>query len=314
MSAKIFLTVTANPVLDKVLLVEEWQRGRPIHAQKLVTSVGGKGLDASVALRHLGQQTVGLHFSAGRAGHELLERLEDYGILPEAVWVNGETRTAYIIAEARHAMHTHIFSGGLEISPAQRQDFLARYRRHLGRARWVLTGGRLPATLETSFLGLLVEAAAQAGVPALVDSSGQPLLECLAARPAVVKMNQDEFSQTFGGRRIETGGLKQAAAQVYQQHALSALVITCGAQGILAFTPQGCFHAHAPAQAVVNAAGAGDAASAALAWRLAQGESWPEALRWAAAVSAASVLTEGTADLRLEDATRILPQVTLEPA
>ena len=58
----------------------------------------------------------------------------------------------------------------------------------------------------------------------------------------------------------------------------------------------------------VNAAGSGDAVSAALGLHLSQGEDWPEALRHAVAVSGAVVLTEGTAECRLEDVARLLPQ------
>ena len=88
---------------------------------------------------------------------------------------------------------------------------------------------------------------------------------------------------------------------------LPALVITCGIDGILAITGEGEFLAVSPAQVEINSAGAGDAVSAAIAWRLSLGESWTEALRWGAAVSAAVVLTPGTADCNPEDVARILP-------
>jgi len=44
---------------------------------------------------------------------------------------------------------------------------------------------------------------------------------------------------------------------------------------------------------------------------LSQGDGWLEALRWAAASGAACVLTEATAEVRLEDVQRLLPQVVL---
>jgi fructose-1-phosphate kinase PfkB-like protein len=45
---------------------------------------------------------------------------------------------------------------------------------------------------------------------------------------------------------------------------MNALLITCAEDRILAFTPQGDFHAIAPRQEAVNAAGAGEAASSGL--------------------------------------------------
>ncbi len=66
-----------------------------------------------------------------------------------------------------------------------------------------------------------------------------------------------------------------------------------------------------PPQAAINAAGAGDAASAGLVWRLSEGDSWEEALKWCGAVSAAAVLTEATGEVRMEDAEKLYPQVSV---
>jgi fructose-1-phosphate kinase PfkB-like protein len=128
----------------------------------------------------------------------------------------------------------------------------------------------------------------------------------------VLKTNWDEFAQSFGRAPETLEELAKDADSLVQRFQLPALVVTWGEKGRLAVTPQGAFHARPPAQVVVSAAGAGDAASGALAWRLAEGDPWPQALRWAAAVSAASVLTEGTSDLHMEDVNRIFPEVVVK--
>ena len=86
-------------------------------------------------------------------------------------------------------------------------------------------------------------------------------------------------------------------------------MVTCGGDGLLACTPEGNYVARAPEQKAVSAAGAGDVASGTLAWRRSLGDSWRDALVWSAAASAASVLTEATAELRMADAQAILPEV-----
>jgi fructose-1-phosphate kinase PfkB-like protein len=138
------------------------------------------------------------------------------------------------------------------------------------------------------------------------------MLACLPGCPDIAKMNRDEFGWTFNCEVDTLSGLIETARQVYTSYGLKALVVTCGADGMIACTPQGYFHALPPSQTVVNAAGAGDAASAALAWRLSIGDGWSDALRWTAAVSAASVLSEGTSDLRMEDVSRIFEQVKIK--
>jgi fructose-1-phosphate kinase PfkB-like protein len=46
------LTGTLNTALEKVLFINEWESGPPMRTAKIVTSVGGKGLDSSVVLHH----------------------------------------------------------------------------------------------------------------------------------------------------------------------------------------------------------------------------------------------------------------------
>ncbi len=305
-----FLTVTPNAVLDLLIFIPQFQPGVSVHASRVVRSVGGKALDASVALHHLGQQSLAQCCLAGRTGQTLRELLAGYPLIhPQVVGVDGETRTAHILVESNLGRHTHIFGGGLQLTPTHRDQLLAQFTALLPQASFVLTGGALPPGLAPDFFHTLAASAAAHNIPLLVDSFGPPMLACLPAHPALVKLNRDEFARTFGEPPSGMEGLVQAARSIRQAHAIPALVITCGVDGLLAFTPQGEFHAWAPPQVVVNAAGAGDAASAALAWRLAKGDTWPSALVWAAAASAASVLTEGTSDLRLEDALGILSAV-----
>ena len=306
------LTVTLNSGLDKVLLVDEFLPGLPVPARKVLNSVGGKGLDVSVALRHLGVETTGLAFVAGETGRVLAGLLDDYGIFPELVWVGGETRTCYVIAESKPGRVSHIKYGELQISSQHLSQFLSAYQKHLPDATWVVCSGSLPPALPETFYGDLVQYATQAGVKILVDSTRQALLSTLPYHPTILKMNWEEFIWTFDIKADTFEDLIFHARQAAEQHEISNLVITCGKKGILAVTQAGTFHAQAPIQPVVNAAGAGDGASAALTWRLSLSDSWPEALQWAAATSAAVVLTEGTADCRISDVKAIYPNTIVK--
>jgi len=142
-----------------------------------------------------------------------------------------------------------------------------------------------------------------------VDASQEAAKAVLACSPTILKMNQREFSETFGVLTGDVRDLMPIAAQLKEQNAIQNLVITCAEEGVLAFTEAGDFWAVSPPQRAVNPAGAGDAVSAAIAWRLSLGEGWESALRWAAATAAAVLLTEGTADCNLEDVRRIFPEV-----
>jgi 1-phosphofructokinase family hexose kinase len=302
------LTTTLNSALDRVLFIDEFRPGATMRPHKVVESVGGKGFDVCVALQTLGLPNLALGFVAGTTGRQLVKLLERYQIQHDLTWVEGETRIAHVIVETRHHRTSHLIAASLTITNSHYQDLVDKFQRHLPAAVWVVCGGTAPVGVPVTVYRHFTQLAHQAGKSILIDSAGSLVLEVLAVRPDILKMNQDEFAQTFNLAAANLSELSAQAQNVREQVQLPALVITCGATGILACTPHGTYLARSPAQAVVNSAGAGDAASAALVWRLSQGDLWPEALRWAAATGAAVVITEGTADCCIADIERILTQ------
>jgi 1-phosphofructokinase family hexose kinase len=306
------LTITPNSALDRVLFIDEFQPGVTMRPHQMIESVGGKGFDTSVVLQTMGVENTALGFVAGLTGQQLVKLLDGYGLTHDLVWVEGETRIAHVVVETRRQRHSHLITDALSVSPEACQALLERYRTYLDGADWVIAGGSLAGGVPVSFYRCLAELAQQSNTPIMIDSFGPPLVEALAARPAILKMNWAEFSQSFETQTKTLDELAAAAQALRKREQLPALVITCGKEGVLALTPAGNYLADAPTQKVVNAAGAGDGISAALAWRLSRGDNWPEALRWAAATGAAVVLTEGTADCHLTDVERILSQTKVQ--
>jgi 1-phosphofructokinase family hexose kinase len=248
----------------------------------------------------------------GSAGQALAKLLDGYGIRHYLIWLEGETRIAHVIVETRHHYHSHIIGGALPIPPEAAAGLLQRYRAHLPQTAWVIAAGSLAPGIPASYYRTMTETAHAAGIPILIDSSGPPIVEVVPARPTILKMNRAEFNQTFNADAQTLADLQAPGQALREREKLPALVLTSGAEGILALTPEGSYHALAPTQHAVNAAGAGDTASAVLAWRFSLGDNWREALRWAAAASAASVLAEGTGESHRPDVERLLPEAEVK--
>lgn len=302
------LTLTLNAALDRLIFVDEFQPGTRMIPYKMVDAVGGKGFDASVALSLLGVDTLALGFVGGEIGQQLVKLLDGYGVAHDLIWLDGETRLSHVIAETKTNQHSHIIAGSLPIPAGDFEEFLRRYRQQAAAAGWIVAAGSLPPGVPENCYQTIVEIAHEVGAPILLDVTGPPALSVLSARPTILKMNETEFSATFAVQAETIDQLQTQAKIIREREKLSALVITCGKDGILAVTGDGAFLAAAPLQQAVNAAGAGDSASGALAWRRAMGDDWPEALRWTAAISAAAVLTEATGEVRIADVERLLPE------
>ena len=305
------LTICPNTALDKILFIEKWTPGVPIRTNNMVTCVGGKGLDSSVVLSQLGVETVGMGFFSGKIGEELIEILEEYGIVVEPTWVGGINRVAYVIAEESTNVHTHVIAGQVQVSEDQITEFLQKYQEQLGKAEWVIFAGSIPPSVDANFYHGLVRTAKEAGVPSLIDAQKAFMAGAISAGPDVVKMNWEEFEWTFQKDAPTFDSLYKQAKEFKKDKNIKNFVLTLGKDGMLALTVEGDFLAKAPLQKPVNAAGAGDAASSTIVWRLSQGDSWQETLRCASAVSAAAVLTKRTGDIRMEDVERILEDVEI---
>jgi 1-phosphofructokinase family hexose kinase len=307
------LTVMPHSALDKVLFIESFTPGSVHRTDDIVYSIGGKGLDSSVTLRCLGVDTVGLVFVAADTGKKLIELVEGFGIIPEPVWVDGETRVAHVISETQVGRHSHVISGKLLINQEQLNEFYSRFSILVRQATYVICAGSVPPVITTAVYREITEIAHQHKTPVLIDSSGKIVIEAFSANPDIIKMNWDEFEVTFNRRAQTLDELEVQASEVYKNLQLKSLVLTCGADGIISYSPEGAFRTIVPKLKAVNAAGAGDAVSSALAWRFSEGDTWHDALKLAGAVSAAVVLTQGTAECRMEDVEELLKQVRVNP-
>jgi 1-phosphofructokinase family hexose kinase len=314
----VILAINANAAIDQVLFIDQFLPGATMRPSRSVLSVGGKSLDAAVVIKTLGGPVQAVSFIAGQNGKTLERLLESKGIPSDLVWVEGETRVSYVIVETSCNRHSHITTQGYTVSAQDCAVFLERVRRHAGKAAWAAIGGALPGGAPHDFYRQVIELLRAQGVKALIDCAGPAALGALPASPDIVKMNQAEFRMTFPNYGEDLKGASQAewiqaCRAAMKQHGIQSFVLTCGEEGLLVLTQGETYHAAAPTQKEVNAAGSGDAVSGALAYRLALGDPWEEALRWAAAAGAAVVLTEGTAECRMEDVLAIYQQTRVTP-
>ncbi len=293
------LTITAHAALDRVIFIPEFHPTTRMQAAQSVDYVGGKGFNVSVALAGLGVTSLAMGILAGENGRRIEFLLRGYGIPCNLTWVEGETRIAHVVVETTYHRYSYIMTPSYFVSLEDLQVFLSRYRSRVWEADWVVASGSLAEGIPANFYAEVVEIARQAGAQTLVDGEGEPALEALAAHPDIVKQNVTQFCSTFkiNPEEVESqAGLIKSICRVQETSGMSALVISRAELGIFAATQGSAYVVTYPVQPTINPAGADDCMSAALVWRLGLGESWPEALRWAASSGAAGMLTEGTGD------------------
>ncbi|MFE6528769.1 1-phosphofructokinase family hexose kinase [Streptomyces rochei] len=280
------LTVTLNTALDITYRVP----GLRPHASHRVTEVterpGGKGLNVARVLAALGHPVTVTGFAGGSTGATVRASLAGVpGVVDALVPVAGATRRTVAVVDERTGDTTQLNEPGPIVAPAEWNAFQEAYEGLLAGAAAVALCGSLPPGVPVGAYAGLVRTARAAGVPVLLDTSGEPLRRGVAARPDLIKPNADELAELTGSHE------PLRATQAARRRGARSVVASLGAAGLLAETPEGRWRAAPPAQVRGNPTGAGDSAVAGLLSGLVEHLPWPDRLARAVALSAATVLS-----------------------
>ncbi|MCF3132903.1 1-phosphofructokinase family hexose kinase [Streptomyces olivochromogenes] len=278
------LTVTLNTALDITYRVRSL---RP-HATHRVSDVferpGGKGLNVARVLAALGHRVTVTGFAGGGTGLAVRDGLADLrGMVDALVPVAGATRRTIAVVDELSGDTTQLNEPGPQVAPAEWAAFQDAYGELLRGASAVALCGSLPPGVPVGAYAGLIRTARTAGVPVLLDTSGEPLRRGVAARPDIVKPNAEELAELTGSHE------PLRATQDARRRGAHAVVASLGAEGLLAHTPEGRWRAAPPARVLGNPTGAGDSAVAGLLSGLVEHLPWPERLARAVALSAATV-------------------------
>ncbi|MFE0453543.1 1-phosphofructokinase family hexose kinase [Streptomyces sp. NPDC058914] len=276
------LTVTLNTALDVTYRVPSL---RP-HTTHRVTDVserpGGKGLNVARVLAALGHEVTVTGFAGGATGRAVREGLT--GVTDALVPVTGATRRTIAVVDQRTGDTTQLNEPGPVITPAEWSAFQEAYEGLVAGAQAVALCGSLPPGVPVGAYAGLVRTARAAGVPVLLDTSGEALRRAVAARPDLIKPNADELAELTGSHE------PLRATQDARRRGARAVVASLGPEGLVAAAPEGRWRATPPARLRGNPTGAGDSVSAGLLSGLVDRLPWPQTLARAVALSAATVL------------------------
>ncbi|UKA60074.1 hexose kinase [Arthrobacter sp. FW306-2-2C-D06B] len=296
------ITVTPNPAIDLSYHVAGITPGASHRVTAPLSRAGGKGLNVARVAHQLGHPVLALAPSGGTSGAEFAAELLSSGVPHRLIPVAAETRRSIALVDTVGG-ETSIFNEeGSALQPREWQALAAAVVDALhidnpdGQSAGVLVGsGSLPPGAPADFYPALVRLAHDAGIPAVVDTSGPGIIAAARAGADLLKPNNHELLEATGESSLDV-----AAERLIALGAKTVLV-SAGAEGMLAFhhaSPGGYWSARLPEPLSGNPTGAGDAGVAAAAVALADGiTDIPTILRRATAWSAAAVLMPAAGEI-----------------
>lgn len=286
-------TVTFNPALDYVMKVDELRYddinrtcGEELH-------YGGKGINVSVILSGLGVENIALGFKAGFTGEKLEQLLEEDGINTEFIPLkNGFTR---INVKIKADTELDINAQGPPIDSDEVEKLFERIQL-LRQGDVLVLAGSVPGTLPPDIYEKLLSVTSQSGVEAVVDSTGDLLLNVLKYRPFLIKPNHFELGDLFGVRIGSEEDIVKYAKKLQEKGARNVLV-SRGKEGAALITENGAVHTIGiiPGKPL-NSVGCGDSMVAGFIAGYMEKRDYAYALRLGSACSNATAFSYGLAD------------------
>jgi 1-phosphofructokinase family hexose kinase len=307
----VIVTVTLNTALDRSLTVPTLQLGQRHRASDVLTLAGGKGINVARALKRLEVPVVATGLAGGRTGTRIVEELTAEAILNDFVRIREESRTSTLVVDPTSGTQTEINEWGPKVTESELATLMEKIRYLSRGAEAVVFAGSLPRGVAETFYADAARELGRRGVRVALDAEGEPLRLGLDAEPWLVSPNQHEAEQLVGQELFDDEDFVMALDAIAE----------LGARNVHITLENGCFalvredrqvrryHAVVPRLEPVSVVGAGDALLAQWVTATVEGESAEDAVRFAAAAGAASVLEVGAGRFDPAEARRLAAAV-----
>ena len=304
------LTVTLNPAVDKTVIVPHFRIGRDFREQAISISAGGKGINVSRVLKHLGVASIVSGFLGGTDGQYIRQKLNKEKIEYDFCPIKNNTRTSLTIIDPALNTITRVLERGPGVTKKELSLFRKKFLSLLGHCGYVVFSGRNIPGAPDSFYGELIAIAKRKNIISVLDTSGRPLGLGIKQKPFMIKPNLHEAEQVLGRELSSLTKIKAAVSQFHQQ-GVEVVAITLGSRGALVSCGKEMIMVTPPRLVRKSPVGCGDAFIGGFIAEYARKRHFAECVRMAVACGAANVRSINPGFIKPQTLQRIFKQVKL---
>lgn len=284
-------TVTFNPSLDYYVKVNNLKSGIVNRTSTEYITVGGKGLNVSLALKELGNPSYALGFVAGFTGRAIDEKVSALGLDHEFLEVEGQSR---INVKIKSTTETDINGTGALVTEDDVARLTKRLKALLKDGDWLIICGSVPPPLDDrTYENLLKKIKTVKNINVVVDACGGLLTNTLKYRPFLIKPNIFELSEIFGLKTLPNTKEIAACARTLQKQGARNVIVSMGSDGAVMVTETDqAMYVRAARGQLVNSVGAGDSMIAGFIHEYLASGNYFSALNFATAAGSACAFTQ----------------------
>lgn len=285
-------TVTFNPSLDYVVRLDFFSEGKVNRTAGEKILPGGKGINVSIMLNHLGIANTALGFVAGFTGREIERLVSKAGC--NTGFIPLREGCSRINIKMKAQAESEINGRGPDISKRE----LSQLFHMLDEAKdgdWLVLAGSIPDSLPDSVYMDILEQLKGKKIKAVVDATGELLVRVLPYHPFLIKPNHHEMEEIFGTEMKTEEQLVFYGKKLMEMGAGNVLISRAGAGAIFLGSDGNVISAAAASGKVVNSVGAGDSMVAGFVAGYMETEDYGYALKMGLAAGSASAFSENLA-------------------
>jgi len=295
----VILTVSLNATLHVSYETPQVAWGAVNHVTRMLARAGTGGLAVARVLAGLGEDVVVAGFAGGGAGDLIEADLARSGVVTALTRIGHESRRMVEVLDEAREQRTWLTEPAPFITTEELGRFAGEFRKLLPGTDAVVLSGGLPAGLPTDIYASLARYATEASVPAIIHAGGPVLWHSLDRHPALVLAASTAGAPGAGTSSGPAGLVDRGAAAAAMVSGPAVLAATAG-RGWRAALDE-----------LPGLSLSGEAVVAGLVPAVAQGWPWPDSLRHAVALGAA---TDPAGEVDLDGYELLSPEVSVEPA
>jgi 1-phosphofructokinase len=257
-------------------------------------TVGGKGINVSLQLKELGNETMALGFVAGFTGKAIKDEITKLGLQNDFIEVDGKSRINVKIKSERE---TDINGSGANVTSKDVDKLVRKLKKLLKSGDWLIISGSVPSSLGHSvYDDILRKLKAVKDINLVVDASGKLLTETLKHKPFLIKPNLYELCEIFNlPPTMDTKEITACARKLQEQGARNVIVSMGGSGAVMVTENQQAMFVRAAQGNLVNSVGAGDSMIAGFIHEYIRTDNYFKALNYATAAGSACAFSESIA-------------------
>ncbi|TLX75804.1 1-phosphofructokinase family hexose kinase [Labilibacter sediminis] len=287
------LTVTLNPAIDKILIVDTFEVHKLHRLQSgemSMVSAGGKGVNIAQLLAKLNHEVIASGFAGGHSGHMLCDAIREQGITTNFIFTQGATRTNISILDRKNETLTEINDFGQEISEEDMRFFIENFERLLSRVQVIVIAGSLPRGVSPEIYIELIQKARKKGKKVIIHTSPKHMDILLEAQPFLINPDMRSDHTLFGQTVDGVDQFLEAGEDILRKCPESQFVIfTHRLENVVAVTRSMGYVMRPKDMNIVNMLGYGDAYLGGFIHALEQGYSVKNTLQYASAAGLTDV-------------------------